>query len=253
MKEKFILGKDVLSEINDTVLFYPSSGNDLITPVKIFSPFVTEFWFVDKGYFVPGNQDTRIHGLDAPADKQAPLLGSDKDYKLVDTQISGAASCPGYDTDIEPCILTEIYLHHLSGKHITIHRRRGYGFSALHTEIRKLGVFFYRGDRLGEGGSGNLWLESGHVNEICEKLNSTGLIVTDGSNHGRKKKCDYRKLAKYYFRSKDALASPTELIESMEQFHDAYGREFKCVGYAGHRYGPTMIWQVKKGRIPDFE
>ena len=90
------------------------------------------------------------------------------------------------------------------------------------------------------------------MNEVCEKLNSTGLIVTDGSNHGRKKMSDYQKLAKYYFRSKDTLASPTELIESMEQFHDAYGREFKCVGYAGHRYGPTMIWEVKK-RIPDYE
>lgn len=106
MKEKFILEKGVLSEINDTVLFYPSSGNDLITPIKIFSPFVTEFWFVDKGYFVSGNQDTRIHGLDAPADKQEPLLGSNKAYKLVDTQISGAVNWPRYDRDIEPCILT---------------------------------------------------------------------------------------------------------------------------------------------------
>ncbi len=253
MKGEFILEKDVLSEIKDTVLFYPSSGNDLITPVKIFSPFITEFWFVDKGYFVPGDQDTRFYGFDAPADKQAPLLGSNKEYKLVDTQLRGAASWSRYDSDIEPCILTEIYLHHSSGKHITIHRRRGYGFSALRTEIKKLGVFFYRGDSWGEGGSGNLWLESGHVNEVCEKFNSTGLIVTDGSNYGRNRMCVYRKFTKYCSESKDILESPAELIESMEQFQDSYGRKFKCVGYAGYRYGPTMIWQVKKRRILDYE
>jgi hypothetical protein len=247
VKDNFILEKNVLSEIKDTVLFYPSSGNDLITPVKIFSPFVTEFWFVDKGYFVPGHPNTRSYGLDVPADKQAPLLGSNKDYKLVDTQLSGAAN-----RDKEPSVLTERYLHHSSGKHITIHRRRGYGFRVFR-EIKKLGVFFYRGDSLGEGGSGDLWLESDHIDEICEKLNPAGLIVTDGSNQGRKNVYPYQELTKYYFRSEDTIVSPEELIESMEQFHDFHSRVFKCIGYAGHRYGPTMIWQVKKGRIPDYE
>ena len=30
----------------------------------------------------------------------------------------------------------------------------------------------------------------------------------------------------------------------MTAFQDNKGRRFTCVGYAGKKYGPTMIWQV---------
>jgi hypothetical protein len=59
-------------------LFYPGSGNDLLVPIQLFSPFVTDFWFVDKGYFSPGHQDTHYDGLDIPATMQRPLLADDE-------------------------------------------------------------------------------------------------------------------------------------------------------------------------------
>ena len=43
-------------------------------------------------------------------------------------------------------VLTELYLHSISGELISIHRRRGFGPSALPKEIGKLGVFFHHGD-----------------------------------------------------------------------------------------------------------
>lgn len=253
MSSEFVLEKKKIQEIEDLSLFYPSSGNDCITPIKIFAPVITEFWFVDRGYFHPGHSDTRLYGFDAPADKQAPLL-NDSDYTLIDIRHSGPVSWERYQKDIEPCVLTEIYMHKPSKKQISIHRRRGYGFSAFRKEINKLGVFFYRGDSWGEGGSGNLWLESSHINEICEKLVDGGLIVTDGCNHGRRasKSRIYGELWKYLGRSEEKLDAPNELVCSMKKFQDRCGRTFICIGYAGYRYGSTMIWQVRKnlpGRI----
>lgn len=243
MTREFILDTNGILGIENSSLFYPSSGNDWITPIRIFSPVITEFWFVDKGYFAPGCCDTRDYGFDAPADKQAPLLKEDSDYRLINIQHKGPVSWDWYETNIEPCVLTETYIHQPTQKQIIIHRRRGYGFSAFRNQIHQIGVFFYRGDSLGEGGSGNLWLEPSHVNEICNKLMDGGLIVTDGSNPGRSWKTgNYSELSKHDFRSEEAM----EFIHSMRPFQDHYGRTFTCIGYAGHRYGPTMIWQVRK-------
>ncbi|HBV20738.1 MAG TPA: hypothetical protein DEF07_03340 [Nitrosomonas sp.] len=248
MEDLLILSKSVLESIKDTTLFYPCSGNDLLIPIEFFSPYVTDFWFVDKGYFSPRNKDTRNYGLDAPADKQEPLLRMDQRYNLLERKINGPVSCSSYDKDIDPCTLTEIYRHNPTGRIIKINRRNGYGFSAFRKEISTLGVFFYRGDSLGEGGSGNLWLLNEHINDVCLKLIDVGLIVSDGSNPGMRmrKKGIYREFWKY--RETGAYSEenydPEYLIKSMRSFNDYGGREFNCVGYAGHRYGPTMIWQV---------
>jgi len=63
MKERLILGKDELESIRDSTLFYPCSGNDLLVPIELFSPYVTDFWFVDRGYFSPGHHGTKHYGF----------------------------------------------------------------------------------------------------------------------------------------------------------------------------------------------
>ncbi len=105
-----------------------------------------------------------------------------------------------------------------------------------------LGIFFYRGDSLGEGGSGNLWLIPDHLDEVCDKLINGGLIVTDGSNHGSYGHTEYEEL----WNQSNASGSMEEIIKSAKRFMDKRGRSFTCVGYAGKRYGHTLIWQVKK-------
>lgn len=52
--EQYILDNEALAAVEGTALFYPCSGNDLDVPIRLFSPFVAEFWFVDRGYFTPG-------------------------------------------------------------------------------------------------------------------------------------------------------------------------------------------------------
>lgn len=136
-------------------MYYPCSGSDLLVPVELFAPFGTDFWFADRGYFAPGHQDTEDLGLDVPADKLGPVLAANTDYKLIDTTIIGPVAGDRYARDIDPCVLTQTYEHIPSKKQIRINLRRGYALSAFQKEIHTLGVFFYRGDSMGEGGSGH--------------------------------------------------------------------------------------------------
>ncbi|MEI6208855.1 MAG: hypothetical protein WCP20_18915 [Desulfuromonadales bacterium] len=242
MDECVITNDTIFETIKGTSLFYPCSGNDMLVPVQLFSPHVTDFWFVDKGYFSPGNQDTRYYGLDIPADKQSPLLADVENYELLERNIEGPPQWDYNVRNIKPCILYERYRHRQSNTDIHIRRRRGYGFSAFRNEISSIGVFFYRGDSQGEGGSGNLWLIREHLDEVCNKLINGGLIVTDGSNYGHRSRRG--PLSRYNF--KEVKKTGQEIIDSCKSFTDKSGRRFECLGYVGHRYGPTLIWQVHK-------
>lgn len=246
-----VIDLEGLSAIQGTSLFYPCSGNDCLVPISLFSPLVSDFWFADRAYFSPGHQDTRDFGLDVAADRQIPLLSGLADYELKHKTIRGPASWSCHNPEIEPCVLSETYLHLPTGKEIRVHRRRGYGFSAFRKEIRSVGVFFYRGDSEGEGGSGNLWMNSGHVDEICEKLVDGGLIVTDGSQSGGHR---YRLLARFSgsrrFPERNAIGeTPENFVRKRKSFTDRLGRTFTCIGFAGYRYGPTLVWQVRKSKI----
>jgi len=237
------------------ILFYPCSGNDLIAPIKQFAASISDFWFVDFGYFRPGHQDTRHYGMDLPADQVSPVLEGHKGYRLLSTNIVGPTSWPRNNPEITPCVLTETYLHVATGRKFNVHRRRGYGFSALRNEIRSLDIFYYRGDSMGEGGSGNLWLADDHIEEVCAKLCDGGLIITDGSqtsrrNKGkRKKRSPYRNFACLkavtYCRDESTL-SGDDLIRQAKPFFGNHGLYFECIGLAGWRYGPTMIWRLTK-------
>ena len=242
MDESVIIPEKLFAPLKGTSLFYPSCGNDMLLPVQLFSPFVTDFWFVDRGYFSPGHQDTHYYGLDIPANMQLPLLVDDENHEFVGSSIKGPPQWDCNIRNIKPCVLSEHYRHRPSNTDINVHRRRGYGFSAFRKEISSIGVFFYRGDSQGEGGSGNLWLIPEHLDEICDKLVNGGLIVTDGSNGGYSRR--RTKLSKYYF--KEIKKTGQEIVNSCNPFVDKSGRQFKCVGYVGHRYGPTLIWQVHK-------
>jgi hypothetical protein len=250
MKERLILDREILERINNSKLFYPCSGNDWKIPIKLFSPHVTDFWFVDKGYFSRGHDYTKDYRLDVPANEQRLVLGADKQYKLLNKKINGPYNWPPDDKHITPCILSETYRHIPTNREVTIHRHREYGLLAFQNEkeIDKLGVFFYRGDSAGEGGSGDLWLKPKRLDEVCNKLIDGGLIVLDGSDGcmqtHRKKSGIYKELWKY--RDKEVSQCPEELIKDMKSFTDHKGRRFNCIGYAGRTDRPTMIWQVHK-------
>lgn len=93
---------------------------------------------------------------------------------------------------IDPARLEETYLHEASGRLIRVTRRRGFAQYAL-KEIPNgsLGVFFHRGDSMGEGGSDAWFLAnrprrhpplSNLFARLKQKLAYPALIASDGSN-----------------------------------------------------------------------
>jgi hypothetical protein len=224
------LDRWTLERLAGTPLFYPCSGDDLRAPIDLFAPAIRDFWFVDIGYFVHGRS----------AHRARRVLAADQRYMLRSVEVTGPET-PEMEVRadertgkayewLEPGGLTERYLHWTSDQLVSVHRRRGFGPSALRKEIGNLGVFFYRGDSLGEGGSGTLWLSVHHSNvhlieEVLAKLVDGGLIVTDGSNcHGSQN--PYAELGRFH-----RQAIGREAVRLARPFADPQGRRFECIGY----------------------
>jgi hypothetical protein len=240
---KEFVDPSALEKLQGSTLFYPCSGNDLLTPIRLFAPYVQNFWFVDRAYFIRGHQDTRDYGFDRDAWRHTPLLVKNSEYRLLEVHIDDESYQSQYDPDIKPCVRTEVYEHLPSGNLVTLRKRRGYGFSAFRKEIRSLGVFFYRGDSQGEGGSGNHWLSKEHIREVLAKLQNHGLLVLDGSDgtpYRRRDSTEYGPFWKYQSR---IFTSGQEVKDTCKPFTDTLGNAYTCVGYAGIRYGNTLAWQ----------
>jgi hypothetical protein len=238
----------ILEHLQGTALFYPCCGDDLLLPITTFSPFVSDFWFVDLAYF-----------SQYLLDKQQPVLSEKDGYTFLDKQVRLPAiseeDCRAHEKVHEqpPYILTERYCHLGSERRICVHRHLRRGPSALRKEIDRLGVFFYRGDS--EEGSGTLWLtvREWHkakkrkrrwlIHEVLDKLIDGGLIATDGSmckgEHN-----PYREFRRFHGNQE---VSDTEAVKLMSPFEDDTGRFFRCIGCLGKHYnGPTMVRPVTK-------
>lgn len=246
----FLVESESISQLSGYSLFYPCSGNDLMPAIELFGSYINEFWFADRAYFP----------LDQPMSLASPVIAADHpDYRLIDVQLSGP---DGADWELrqidkrnrvlwcEPGIRTEIYEVVPFNKQIVIHRRRGSAPWALRKVIQEMGIFYYRGDGF-EGGSALDWFsrswgrggETPLRDEIINRLIDGGLIVTDGSTTGRNK--EYKTFAQFAWN--DNISGRDAYAES-KPFTDRLGNRFRCIGYAGHRYGPTLIWLVEKGR-----
>ncbi|MCI0709990.1 MAG: hypothetical protein L0154_07485 [Chloroflexi bacterium] len=217
--------------------------------IRLFAPHITEFFFVDWSYFQR-----------KPADQVKPILQHKPAYQLIDVEFSegplSAITEWRIDPDtgrsyrwIEPCRRSERYIHVPSSQEIVIHRRRGSGASGLKKLIQQLGIFYYRGDS--SEGSNLLWLRVNTrkhkrgkrflFDEVLDRIVDNGLIVTDGSN------CPYGEYHEFArFHATHDEISGEEAMRSATSFTDCRGFSYRCVGYAGHRYGPTLIWQVSR-------
>lgn len=106
------------------------------------------------------------------------------------------------------------------------------------TEVHPLGVFFHRGDTLanGEGSSGVPWLGREWLTKILGKLVHGGFLVTDGSNRSE----DGPPQLSDFHANREIGVRAVRMTRAFE----FAGRSLSCVGYAGDRYGPTLIWQA---------
>lgn len=241
-----------LSGLAGTSLFYPCSGADLLTPVTLFAGMVATLHFVDRGYFRPGHQDTRHFGLDRPAAEAGPILAPAHEWSLLGKDHAEFESEVDEDDedDFDPwrryrgiARLTETYHHNPSGREFRVIRSNDDARRAFDGLSDPLGVFFYRGDSLGEGGSGILWNDAPLLERVMGKLVNGGLLVTDGSNPGEGNHRSFSQHAPLL--SACAVRTAKHAREKIGySFTDFVGRRLKCIGYAGQRYGATLIWQV---------
>ncbi len=261
------LAPGVLDRLIGGTLFYPGTGADWRVPIALFAPVISDFWFVDRGYLSPGHQDTRHDGMDrGPADAP-PLLAEHPAYRLLHRALEEPLLQPGAALDLRrrpepnrvhrpdadlpprrrrggPLILTEHYLHSPSGRNLRIHRCRGdvIDYFEGETRLSRLSVFFYRGDSAGEGGSGIRWLGERLQRAVLDRLQPGGLFVSDGSDGAM-----FPQRAPNPFRSVgicDVNVDVASAVARVPEIVAANGRQLRCVGYAGTRYGSTLVWQM---------
>ena len=162
------------------------------------------------------------------------------DFYFVDTRkprrpdIHDVARLKASDRPIDHA---DAFVHLASGRDFRLHRKQDRAEAVLNA-LPKLGVFFFRGDNPvdGEGSSGILWLGGDLFSQVLKLLIPCGLVVTDGSKpgpHGPKPLSGF-----YHDRNIGHRA-----MEKAVPF-EYQGRRFTCIGYAGEKNGPTLIWQV---------
>ena len=221
---------DSLKALAGSALFYPGAGSDYNEPLELFAPAIAEYWFVDISYFTQ-----------EAADDTQPLITSSRVMEFERFELEGPPiaqmksrqdASGGTYPFLEPCTRSEFYTHRETNSRITVHWRRGFGQRSI-CLAPDIGVFFHRGDSLGEGGSNTHWLSNRWISDILGRLRDGGLVVTDGS---------LAHVSQIHKIQKSDLL-PECAFEQAAPF-EKWGRLWTCVGWAGSRNGPTLIWKL---------
>lgn len=242
VSDGIVLDPDLdLSPLADTHLFYPCSGGDLWTPMVMFAPFVKGFCFADYGYFRPNHQNTRHYGLDVAVEEAGPIPAPNGEWELISRDIIPSGKGIWGEKLYS---LKEHYRLIATGKMFEVIRAGIDARDAFARFAEPLGVFFYRGDSLGEGGSGIPWNSADMHDLISQRLIHEGLFITDGCNPGQPP-------AEYPGNS--AVITAREMKPGDFWRWGAYlkdnlgdGGDISCVGFAGYHYGGTLVWRYCK-------
>jgi hypothetical protein len=231
-----------LELVRGKIFFYPAAFNDCAEPVIFFQDYIDFYLFCDKGY----QQDLKL-------DSAIPYAS---DFSIVKTGCSGHVGADPVKridyrgktyTHLDPSKLVESY-RRSDGRILKIIRRRGYGQMALTKEFKPntIGVFMHRGDSSGEGGSGIQFLANKTASfepcgmlfeKLSEKLTDTALIISDGSN-------SYIPWVSQFHNK--SVSGGEAYARHMNQEYRFGKFSWVCVGWLTNRYGPTLIWGLKR-------
>jgi len=144
------------------VLFYPSAGKDLITPLLLGLPFCRTFYFYEQ----TDSYEPKIR------------LWNNTLRELFNHLI------PRTEITIQRSGLMDIFSVKLEEDPIEIRWIHQDNLEFLNETV-PLGVYFHRGDSWGEGGSGQCW-DSDHLPRLLAKIPSgrEGILLTDGQPGG---------------------------------------------------------------------
>ena len=232
---------DWLELSNGKSFFYPAAGSDFSDAIDMFHEYVPSFLFCDTRY---------SRGLNLPA-----IQINAASYKLVRSEKLGNVHAELQSKrdergksyrSLEPSKLIETYRRN-DGREICIVRRRGYGqMGIMEFQEHEIGVFMHRGDSAGEGGSKVRFLankkqrflpSSNLFDKLAPKFAEHPIIISDGSNS------DISVLAKYH---RVEIAGDAIYKEIANQEFQQYGFTWRCIGWLTPRYGPTLIWGLRR-------
>lgn len=205
-------------------LFYPCCGTDFAEAIAFGQrQGVEEFWFVDLGYRAPF---TRVrHAL-------REVVGDADETTLQMLAPEG-----------EPWQAPALTHRVGERKYVLV---AGKGVSIMRHFLPQIAVFFYRGDGMGEGGSGNIWLGNGLFPQLVERLQPESWVVTDGSNGSMSG--SLRQISRFLNRRG---LDPQQVLAELSGFTSHSSRlggpvTFSPVEVLGERYGPTVAWRVQR-------
>ena len=142
---------NILSNSNtDGVMFYPSSGNDILTPFLIGFNFCNEFYFYDKSRRFINNYRRILSSLNKIFD----------DIKIVELNDSLEFSIKTNTQNKKIILVCSDNLNFLK-------------------KNKKIDFFFRRGDSVGEGGSNQNW-DGDFFEHIVNYSNHNAVFITDG-------------------------------------------------------------------------
>jgi len=246
---------DLLTNIfpDNKVLFYPCSGNDIIDAISYFHPIVDTFFFCDINWHNLDHKQIRkiLPDFDLIKSYEEYIWRKNTDEKPNSRQIvdgRGRIVDPPLYTKTKTERLTQIWKNEKENREIKIIMVVGDGYKVFTNEemLEQIGIFFYRGDSYGEGGSDVRWLETEkdedyhyqgygkHFDVVLQKIANNGLIVTDGSNCGT----EYEFLKQFHRNTKIS----TPFVDNVTKYENT----FKCIGKITPRYGQTLVWQIEK-------
>lgn len=209
-------------------LFYPCCGTDFAEAIAFGKrQGVEEFGFVDSGYDPAfANAKQELHRVMGPPDETAS-------HTLAPAGEPWQAPALTWRVGEHTCVL-------VAGK----------GVSVMRHFLPEIAVFFYRGDSMGESGSGNLWLGNRLFPQLVARLQREAWVVTDGSNGSMSGAL--RRLSRFL----DARdLDPEQVLAGLSAFtsrsaHFGGPVRFTPVEVLGERYGPTVAWRVQRLDAP---
>lgn len=143
-----------------SALFYPGSGNDLLTPILLGLPYCTHFYFFD------------VHET-----RNSKLL---KEFKSLLNQFGGSGDRNDRPHSNDGSTIEFSF----DGISRQVHLVRSDNLAVFEMDL-DLSFYFHRGDSSGEGGSGQFW-DSKLLPELLKKVGSgmSCIFLTDGEPGG---------------------------------------------------------------------
>ncbi|TJX13002.1 hypothetical protein E9840_11270 [Tissierella creatinini] len=244
-------------KVPEGILFYPCCGDDTFEPIKLFIDTVSEYHFVDTRLSIllpilectPGraNEETlRPQGFSERHIIPSSIIKSLDMRGIEQRKLNNKAIDQLKELDIE--IVGRIYNETRTEKQewiyapdddqrIQVCRHKQNGLVKF-MDFDKIAVFFFRGDSIGEGGSGQGWLQVKIFDLIIGKLVDGGFIVSDGSGYYD----DFDDVPWKPLFKKDNSSWDSDLERPKDFSYK--NRRFTCIGECGERYGTVYLWKV---------